>query len=144
MKNKKIITLGFISVGFAITLLFSTNIFANTTDKNIKKETSRLEALAKFTKVIGIVEQYNVDDVTIEELTVDGDKKASGNARFLGIGFLDAGGTIRNVTVKNIELATPPAGDVAMEAIYIKNFDGDIKIFAFANIFFSMYLRYAK
>jgi len=69
MKNKKFITLGFISVGFTIALLSST-LFAkeSTQDLEIKSETSRLEALAKFTKVISIVEQYNVDDVTIEEL----------------------------------------------------------------------------
>ncbi|WP_294960917.1 S41 family peptidase [Sulfurimonas sp.] len=67
MKNKKYITLGFASVAIAISLLFSANLFAKTTDST-KKEASRLQALAKFTKVISIVEQYNVDDVTIEEL----------------------------------------------------------------------------
>jgi carboxyl-terminal processing protease len=71
MKNKKLITLGFASVAVALALLFSTNLFATVTDKAEKKENkeaSRLEALAKFTKVISIVEQYNVDNVTIEEL----------------------------------------------------------------------------
>jgi len=68
MKNKKIITLGFASITLAVALLFSTNILADTTDKIKKSETSRLEALAKFTKVISIVEQYNVDPITIEEL----------------------------------------------------------------------------
>ena len=69
MKNKKLITLGFASVTVALALLFSTNLFASSTDKKEKsKEASRLEALAKFTKVISIVEQYNVDNVTIEEL----------------------------------------------------------------------------
>ncbi|OHD99206.1 MAG: peptidase S41 [Sulfurimonas sp. RIFCSPHIGHO2_12_FULL_36_9] len=72
MKNKKLITLGFASVAVALALLFSTNLFASVTDKTQKKENnkeaSRLEALAKFTKVISIVEQYNVDNVTIEEL----------------------------------------------------------------------------
>ncbi len=71
MKNKKLITLGFASVAVAIALLFSTNLFASVADKAEKKENkeaSRLEALAKFTKVISIVEQYNVDNVTIEEL----------------------------------------------------------------------------
>lgn len=71
MKNKKLITLGFASVAVALALLFSTNLFATATDKAEKKENkeaSRLEALAKFTKVISIVEQYNVDNVTIEEL----------------------------------------------------------------------------
>lgn len=68
MKNKKYITLGFTSILLAIALLFSTNAFAQNKDIKIKKEATRLEALAKFTKVISIVEQYNVDDITIEEL----------------------------------------------------------------------------
>ena len=66
MKNKKFITLGFASVATVFTLLFSSSVFAEEAKKSA--ETSRLEALAKFTKVISIVEQYNVDDVTIEEL----------------------------------------------------------------------------
>jgi len=66
MKNKKFITLGFVSVATVLTLLFSSSLFAEETKKST--ETSRLEALAKFTKVISIVEQYNVDDITIEEL----------------------------------------------------------------------------
>ena len=69
MKNKKFITLGFISVTVALTLLFSTNVLASVSkETSDKKEASRLQALAKFTKVISIVEQYNVDEVTIEEL----------------------------------------------------------------------------
>jgi len=69
MKNKKFITLGFASVGITIALLSSTLFGASPVEGEVvKKETSRLEALAKFTKVISIVEQYNVDDVTIEEL----------------------------------------------------------------------------
>jgi len=66
MKNKKFITLGFSCVAVAIGLLFSSSLFAESSVK--ESEASRLEALAKFTKVISIVEQYNVDDVTIEEL----------------------------------------------------------------------------
>ena len=68
MKNKKLLTLGFASVTVALALLFSTNLLASTDEKSEDKEASRLESLAKFTKVISIVEQYNVDDVTIEEL----------------------------------------------------------------------------
>ncbi|QOY51541.1 S41 family peptidase [Candidatus Sulfurimonas baltica] len=68
MKNKKFITLGFASVTVALSILFSTNVFAAPKDSSAKKEATRLEALAKFTKVISIVEQYNVDDITIEEL----------------------------------------------------------------------------
>jgi len=66
MKNKKIITLGFVSTALSLSLLFSSNVFAQSSVKD--KEASRLQSLAKFTKVISIVEQYNVDDVTIEEL----------------------------------------------------------------------------
>jgi len=68
MKNKKTIALGFISVGIVTALLFSSNLSAKTADTAIKKETSRLQALTKFTKVISIVEEYNVDDISIEEL----------------------------------------------------------------------------
>jgi carboxyl-terminal processing protease len=68
MKNKKFITLGFASITVSLALLFSTNLFAYTEVAKEVKESSRLEALAKFTKVISIVEQYNVDDITIEEL----------------------------------------------------------------------------
>ena len=66
MKNKKFITLGFASTALAIGLLFSSSLFAKSPTK--EDEASRLQALAKFTKVISIVEQYNVDDITIEEL----------------------------------------------------------------------------
>jgi carboxyl-terminal processing protease len=69
MKNKKLFTLGFASVGFAIAMLFSSTLFAqNSSNEEVKKEASRLESLAKFTKVISIVEEYNVDEITIEEL----------------------------------------------------------------------------
>lgn len=72
MKNKKLITLGFISVAASLTLMLSTNLFAAETKEETKKEKSteatRLEALAKFSKVISIVEQYNVEDVSIETL----------------------------------------------------------------------------
>lgn len=68
MKHKKYITLGFASITVALVLLFSTNVFASAKETKAKEETSRLQALAKFTKVISIVEQYNVDDVSIEEL----------------------------------------------------------------------------
>ncbi|MFA6191744.1 MAG: S41 family peptidase [Sulfurimonas sp.] len=68
MKHKKYITLGFASVSLAVTLLLSTNIFASSIEDQKKEELSRLQALAKFTKVISIVEQYNVDNVNIETL----------------------------------------------------------------------------
>lgn len=66
MKNKKFITLGFLSTALSIGLLFSSSLMAESSIKDAK--TSRLEALAKFSKVISIVEKYNVDDITIKEL----------------------------------------------------------------------------
>ena len=71
MLNKKFLTLGFITTATAISLFFSTSVFAGTPPKTVHKpetEASRLEALAKFTKVLSIVEQYNVDDVTLQDL----------------------------------------------------------------------------
>jgi len=68
MKKQKYITLGFATVALSITLFFSSSLFAKEEAAKKSTEASRLEALAKFTKVISIVEQYNVDDVTIEEL----------------------------------------------------------------------------
>jgi len=69
MKNLKFISLGFITAFSALLLFSSSSLIAKESlTKQEKKETSRLEALAKFTKVISIVEQYDVDKVTIEEL----------------------------------------------------------------------------
>ncbi len=69
MKNKKYMTLGFASVSLAFSLLFSSSLVAKEDVADEKKEQlTRLEALAKFTKVISIVEQYNVDQISIEDL----------------------------------------------------------------------------
>ena len=68
MQNKKYITLGFASITIAISLLFSSSLMAEEQKTNEETELSRLQALAKFTKVIGIVEKYNVDDLSIEDI----------------------------------------------------------------------------
>jgi len=69
MKNKKFITLGFVSVALSLSFVLSTNLFAKESlTKQQSSEKSRLEALSKFTKVLSIVEEYDVDKVTIEEL----------------------------------------------------------------------------
>jgi carboxyl-terminal processing protease len=81
MKNRNYITIGFLSVALSCSLLLSTTLFANeTVKKKESTEASRLEALAKFTKVLGIVEEYDVDKVTIEELI---DKALDGMMRNL-------------------------------------------------------------
>ena len=68
MKNDKFITFVFLSVALSLSFVLSTTLFAKESTKKASTETSRLEALAKFTKVISIVQEYDVDKVTIEEL----------------------------------------------------------------------------
>ncbi len=67
MKNKKFITLGFASVALATSILFSSSLLAQEEVKEAS-EATRLESLTKFSKVISIVEKYNVDDISIDEL----------------------------------------------------------------------------
>ncbi len=66
MKNKKYISLGFASTALSMSLVLSSSLFAKSTQQ--EKEATRLEALTKFTKVISIVQEYDVDKITIEEL----------------------------------------------------------------------------
>ncbi len=66
MKNLRYIALGFLAT--CAVLLLGTPALVAKENSTQKKETSRLEALAKFTKVISITEKYYVDKVTIEEL----------------------------------------------------------------------------
>ena len=68
MKNIK-----YIFSSFAITIIFTSlfidfAIAKNNTDKKIETTSSRLEALTKLTKVIGTVEQYYVDDISINKV----------------------------------------------------------------------------
>ncbi|MDP1785126.1 MAG: S41 family peptidase [Sulfuricurvum sp.] len=67
MKNKKMMVVGFIS---AITISFalSTSLIAKSDPVAQPSEASRLQSLAKFTKVLSIVEQYNVDGLGIDQL----------------------------------------------------------------------------
>jgi carboxyl-terminal processing protease len=71
MKNKKMMLVGFIS---AVTLSFalSTSLVAKSDAQPLPSEASveasRLQSLAKYTKVLSIVEQYNVDSLGIDQL----------------------------------------------------------------------------
>ena len=66
MKKKRgFIAAGFLSTATALTLMTSPNLFAKS-DTNTT--VSKLEALTKFTRVIGTVEKYYVDDLTINEI----------------------------------------------------------------------------
>ena len=64
MKNYKLALLGFIGTIIGSSLLLSTTLFATTQ----KDENSRLKALAKFTRVVGTIEKYYVDDLNITDI----------------------------------------------------------------------------
>ncbi len=67
MKKKRYITLGFLSTFVAASIFSTTTVLAKTpTTHELTK--SRLQALAKYTKVIQTVEQYYVDDVNITDI----------------------------------------------------------------------------
>ena len=78
MKNSRFITLGFVATALTGVLAFTPSLFAKEApakSDEVSIQQSRLQSLAKFTKVLGLVEKYNVDPVTIEELM---DKALSG------------------------------------------------------------------
>lgn len=78
MKKRNFIALGFVAAALSGALLFTPSLFAKeeaAAEDDVSVQTSRLQSLAKFTKVLGLVEKYNVDPVTIEELM---DKALSG------------------------------------------------------------------
>ncbi len=69
MKNKNFIALGFISTFVATALLLSSSLFAKSNEPlNSQIGGDRLNALAKYTKVIQAVEQYYVDDQNISDI----------------------------------------------------------------------------
>lgn len=70
MKNTKMMIIGFVSAA-AISVALSTSLLAKSDTAKaaeVANEETRLQSLAKFTKVLSIVEQYNVDNLTIDQL----------------------------------------------------------------------------
>ncbi len=67
MKNTKMMVVGFISA-VAVSIALSSSLLAKNNAPEPSIEASRLQSLAKFTKVLGIVEQYNVDGLSIDQL----------------------------------------------------------------------------
>lgn len=71
MKNKKMMVVGFISA-IAVSLALSSSLIAKSDAQPLpseaSNEASRLQSLAKFTKVLSIVEQYNVDGLGVDQL----------------------------------------------------------------------------
>ena len=70
MKKKNVMLMGFVSAAAAVALTYSTSLFADASApaQMPSVEASRLQALAKFTKVLGIVEKYYVDEESLETL----------------------------------------------------------------------------
>lgn len=69
MKKKNVMAMGFLSAAAAIALTYSSTLLADTQPTDTPTvEASRLQALAKFTKVLGIVEKFYVDEESIESL----------------------------------------------------------------------------
>ncbi len=65
MKQRRFIALGFITTVAAGLFLFNSTLFAKTTAEDIK---SRHQALSKFANVLDLVEKYNVDPLTVDEI----------------------------------------------------------------------------
>ena len=65
MKHFKFASIGFATTLIGASLMLSTALMAK--DEKVTEE-SRLSSLAKFTKVLGTVEKYYVDDLKIQEI----------------------------------------------------------------------------
>ncbi|MFK5882493.1 MAG: S41 family peptidase [Sulfurospirillum sp.] len=64
MKHIKIATFGFLATLIGATILMTSTLFA----KSNENESSRLAALAKYTRVVGTIEKYYVDDINITNI----------------------------------------------------------------------------
>ncbi len=64
MKKFRLAVIGFITTLVGTSLLLSTTLFA----KSENNQNSRLAALAKFTRVVGTIEKYYVDDINISDI----------------------------------------------------------------------------
>jgi carboxyl-terminal processing protease len=59
----------FIFLGFFIAIFSTTMLFSKTSNQEyIEEQQSRLDALAKFTRIVGTVEKLYVDDMKIQEI----------------------------------------------------------------------------
>jgi carboxyl-terminal processing protease len=66
MKNLKLFALGFFAT-FTAMIAFTSSLLADNNSSAVKPA-SRLESLAKYSKILGIVEDAYVDDLTLDEI----------------------------------------------------------------------------
>lgn len=59
----------------------------------------------------------DAENVTVEDLTVDGAGKGNANYKFVGVGLYNAGGTIQRIGIVNVE-DTPFSGDQSGVGLY--------------------------
>lgn len=68
MKNKKFVALGAVSAILAGLFFYNTSLNALQSDNNESFQDSKLAAFAKFTKVVGTIQKYYVDELSIEDI----------------------------------------------------------------------------
>ncbi|HRF56437.1 MAG TPA: S41 family peptidase [Campylobacterales bacterium] len=67
MKNKKFVALGAISAAFIGLLVYNTSLNAVQPNGETSQD-SKLAAFAKFTKVVGTIQKYYVDELSLEDI----------------------------------------------------------------------------
>ncbi|TAK57427.1 MAG: T9SS type A sorting domain-containing protein, partial [Bacteroidetes bacterium] len=83
----------------------------------IKSPTTLTKFFATSSNNFPVVYVHGVDNVTVQNLTVDGAGRGNANYRFIGIGYYNAGGTINACDVKDVR-NTPIDGSQHGTAIY--------------------------
>ncbi|MBC7265227.1 MAG: right-handed parallel beta-helix repeat-containing protein [Chloroflexi bacterium] len=79
-----------------------------------------------------VVYVHDADNVTIQNLMVDGAGKGNANYRFIGIGYYNAGGTVAEVEIKDVR-DTPWSGAQHGVALYAYNADGSPRTLTVTN-----------